>query len=401
MESPEPLWLLDPDVVYLNHGAFGACARPVLARQQRWRERMEREPVRFFARELEGLYDATRQVVAGFLGAEPSDLVFVQNATTGVNAVVRSLRFSAGDELLTTNHGYNACRNALEVVAHRDGATVVVAPVPFPLRASDPATAEDELVDAVLSAVTPRTRLALLDHVTSQTALVFPVARLVAELEGRGIDTLVDGAHAPACCPWSSARWGPPTTPAISTNGSARPRGRASCTCGGTGRRGCAQRSSATAPTPPVAIAAARLLEFDWIGTVDPSAVLSVPEAIATLDRLDPGGWRGLAARNHRVVVAQRRRLAGQLEVELPCPDELLGTMAALPLPGRVAAPAPGPFDPLQDRLWQRHRIEVPVFVWTAPPVPRRLLRISAQCYTTDAHFDALAEALRRELATE
>ena len=184
-------WLLDPEIRFLNHGSFGACPRAVLERQSELRARLEAEPVRFFVHELEDLLDEARSRVAEFVGARPEDLGFVRNATSGVNAVLRSLSLRPGDELLLTDHGYNACRNVAEFVAERAGARVVVASIPFPL------ASEDEVVDAVLAATTERTRVALLDHVTSPTGLVLPIATLVRALDERGVDTLVDGAHAP------------------------------------------------------------------------------------------------------------------------------------------------------------------------------------------------------------
>jgi isopenicillin-N epimerase len=188
-------WCLDPSVVYLNHGSFGACPSAVLDAQAALRLEMEREPVDFLVARLPARLNAARETLAAFLGAAPSDLVFVTNATAGVNAVLRSLSLEAGDELLLTNLSYAACRKTADFVALRTGARVVVAQLPFPCRD------EEELIAPVLSAVTARTRLALLDHVTSPTALVLPIARLVRELEARGVDTLVDGAHAPGMVP--------------------------------------------------------------------------------------------------------------------------------------------------------------------------------------------------------
>ena len=188
-------WLLDPNVTFLNHGSFGSCPRIVLEFQRGVRERLERQPVRFFVRELEGLWDEARGVLASFLGADTNDLVFVPNATSGVNTVLRSLRFEPGDELLVTNHEYNACRNALDFAAGQGSARVVMAQVPFPLRN------EEEAVQRILERVTARTRLALFDHVTSQTGLVLPVQRIVRELAARGVDCLIDGAHAPGMVP--------------------------------------------------------------------------------------------------------------------------------------------------------------------------------------------------------
>lgn len=192
MPDPVPaVWSLDPSVDFLNHGSFGACPVSVLAYQQQLRSRLEAEPVRFFERDSELLLDAAVQALVHFVGAAPVDRAFVANATTGVNAVLRSLTLAPGDELLVTDLAYNACRNALDYVAARAGTKVVVASVPFPPRN------EDEVVGAFTGAATERTRLALVDHVSSSTALVMPIERIVAELAALGIETLVDGAHAP------------------------------------------------------------------------------------------------------------------------------------------------------------------------------------------------------------
>jgi len=183
-------WTLDPAITFLNHGSFGACPRPVLEAQQALRDQLEREPARFFNREAPLLLTAARKELAQFLNAPAAGLCFVRNVTTAINSVLRSVPLAAGSELLVTDHEYNATRNILEYAAAERGCKVVVAQVPFSI------SGPEAVVEAVLSRVTPRTRLAVLDHVTSQTALVFPIAELVRELEARGVDVLVDGAHA-------------------------------------------------------------------------------------------------------------------------------------------------------------------------------------------------------------
>ncbi|MCC6765225.1 MAG: aminotransferase class V-fold PLP-dependent enzyme [Deltaproteobacteria bacterium] len=389
--EPSPyaaLWTLDPAVTYLNHGSFGACPVPVLARQAEWRARLERQPVQFMARELEGLLDEARTALAAFVGAAPGDLAFVPNATSGVNTVLRSLVFAPGDELLTTDHAYVACENALHFVAERSGATVVVAKVPFPL--DGPAA----VAEAVLARVTPRTRLALLDHVTSPTGLVWPIAELVAALAERGVETLVDGAHAVAMLPLDVSAIG------------------AAYYTGNCHKWLCAPKTAAflhvrrdvQALVRPLAIShGARLrradrsrflLEFDWTGTVDPTAYLSVPEAIRVLGSLLPGGWPALRARNRDLALAGRRLLCESLGIAEPAPESMIGSLAAVPVPdGSPAPPTSGPYrDPLQDALLAEAGIEVPVGPW--PAAPRRLLRISAAAYNTIADYERLAVAL-------
>jgi isopenicillin-N epimerase len=389
------LWLLDRDVVFLNHGSFGACPRRVLEVQTEWRARLERQPLQFLVREVEPLLDTARAVLAEFVGARPDDLVFVPNATHGVNTVLRSLEFQPGDELLVTNHEYNACRNALDFVAQRTGARVVVASIPFPTRGAE------EIIAAVLAHVTPRTRLALLDHVTSQTGLVLPMAELVAELNRRGVDTLVDGAHAPGMVPLKLGELG------------------AAYYTGNCHKWLCAPKGAALLHVRPDRQDRIRpltishgansgrkdrsrfLLEFGWQGTFDPAAYLSVPEAIHFLGSLLPGGWPQIMAANRALALAARKVLCQRLQIPEPCPAELIGALASVPIPDAGPEALPGErFNeyPLQDALRVEHQIEVPIISWPAPP--HRLLRISAQLYNSPPQYEALAEALVRELRT-
>src|SRR5438552_1323349 len=162
-------WLLDPAITFLNHGSFGATPIAVLAKQDEYRTRLEREPVRFMVRELEPILDAARAEVAAFVGAAPEEIAFVQNATAGVNSVLRSLDLDQHDELLVTTHEYNASRNALDYVAGLAGAKVVEVDVPFPI------ASPDEVFERVAAGVTERTRLLLIDHITSQTGLILPL----------------------------------------------------------------------------------------------------------------------------------------------------------------------------------------------------------------------------------
>ena len=394
MPEPRSHWRLDPSVVFLNHGSFGACPTEVLAYQARLRDQLEAEPVRFFVRELEPLLDQALASLAGFVGARWQDLAFVPNATAGVNAVLRSLSFSEGDELLVTDHGYNACRNAIDFVAQRAGARVVVSNVPFPLASSE------VVVERLVAAVTPRTRLALVDHVTSPTGLVFPIERIVRELQARGVDVLVDGAHAPGMVPLE-----------LNALGAAYYTGNChKWLCAPKGAAFLHVREDRQRAVRPLIIShganATRTdrsrfrLEFDWPGTFDPTAALSIPECIRFLGALEPGGWPALRDHNRRMALASRDLLCRTLEIAPPAPDEMIGALASVPLP---AAPphTPGPFgfDPLQERLWQDHRIEVPLWSWPSPKV--RLLRVSLQRYNALAEIETLCAALREALADE
>jgi isopenicillin-N epimerase len=373
-------WTLDPDITFLNHGSFGATPRVVLEKQNEYRAQLEREPVRFFVRELEPLLDAARSELAEFIGADAAGLAFVPNATAGVNAVLRSLDLDKFDELLVTSHEYNACRNVLNYVADVSGAKVVVVDVPFPI------ASPDVVVERVLEKVTDRTRLLLIDHVTSQTALIFPVERIVAELAQRGIDTLVDGAHAPGLLPLDVR--------AISAAYYAGNLHKWVCAPKGAGFL--YVRENRRAGVRPAIISHGAnstrrdrsrfLLEFDWTGTLDPSPWLCVPDALRFLGGLLPGGWISLVQRNHELALEARDLMCSVLGIAAPAPDEMLGCMATVPLPECDT-------QALQDALLFEHGIEVPIMPWPSP-----LLRVSAAVYNVRADYERLAEALRKLL---
>ena len=392
-------WSLDPAIDFLNHGSYGPAPRAVLAAQQAWRDRMESEPVRFFSHDLEPAMDRARAALGAFVGADPDDLAFVPNATAGTNAVLRSLRFTAGDELLTTDHAYNAVKNATEYVAGRDGAVVVVAEVAFP-----GASAADA-IERILAAVTPRTRLAVLDHITSATALVLPIEELVADLTDRGIETLVDGAHAPGQIALEVQAMGATYYVANLHKWLCAPKGSGFLWV----------RSDRQEAIRPLAIShganSPRLgrsrfrAEFDWTGTADPSAYLAVPDAIRFGEELMPGGWSALRARNHDMALTGRDRLCHALDVAPPAPDEMLGAMASVPLPiERRTGVVQGIDlygDPVHDHL-AALGMQVMITPWPQRPDGgpwRRLVRISAAAYNDIEQFDRLADALPAALA--
>ncbi|MGZ8620834.1 MAG: aminotransferase class V-fold PLP-dependent enzyme [Actinomycetota bacterium] len=392
-------WRLDPDVTFLNHGSFGSCPEPVLAVQREWRDRMERDPIRFLDRELEGHLDRTREALGAFLGAAPAGLAFVPNATTGVNAVLRSLHFGPGEEILTCDHEYNATLTTVRAVAERDGARVVLVALPYP------SAGPGEIVDAVLGAVTPRTRLAVVSHVTSSTALVLPIERIVAELDARGIDTLVDGAHAPGMVPLSLDALG---AAYYSGNGH-----KWLCAPKGAGFLWVREdRRSRVHPTivshganDPRTDRSRFRLEFDWVGTVDPTPALTMPAAIDWVGGLEPGGWPAVMHANRSLALAARDRLAAVLGVAPPAPDALVGSMAAVPIPGLTTdADANDLHLALVDE-----RIEVPVHGWPvrgarpAPIDPPRavVVRVSVQRYTEPDDIERLVGALGRRLTAE
>jgi isopenicillin-N epimerase len=294
-----------------------------------------------------------------------------------------------GDELLVTDHTYNACRNAVNFTAGRAGARVVVAEIPFPISAAATVT------ERVLEKATARTRLAILDHITSQTGLVFPIQKIVAELAKRG---LVDGAHAPGMVPLD-----------LQSLGAAYYTGNCHkwiCAPKGTGflhvrddRQEIVRPLSISHGANSLRTDRSRFqIEFGWTGTTDLSAFLSVPEALRVMGGLLPGGWPELMQRNRSLALAARKLLGDGLDTPLPCPDEMIGTLASIPIPDATGVQTLSPLylDPLQDRLLEGHGIEVPFIPW--PAWPKRLLRVSAQLYNSLPQYERLSRVLKAEL---
>ncbi len=406
-------WGLDPAVVFLNHGSFGACPKPVLDAQQQWRERLERDPVRFFEYDLEALLDEARGELARFLNADGGaggggrgdGLVSVPNATHGVNTVLASLDLKPGDELVTSDQEYGSCNSTLRRYAEKTGAGVVWANVPFPI------CSPQDVFDAVMAAVTPRTRLVLLSHVTSRTGLIFPVAELVRELDRRGVDTLVDGAHAPGMVPVDIDAIGAAYYTGNCHKWLCAPKGAAFLWARADKREALHPLVVSRGASADRADRTRLHLEFDYLGTFDPTPWLTVPASLRFMPTLAPdqGGWPGVMAANRAATLAGREILCRALNQAPPAPDEMLGSLATIPLPDRVPNPRTPPIrdhDALEQALRLNWGIVVPIIFRPRPgsrltdPVPR-WVRISMQRYNTLEQVEYLARALVEELKKE
>jgi isopenicillin-N epimerase len=392
-------WPLDPTVVFLNHGSFGSCPRPVQTAQQAWRDQIEADPIDFHVRRLEGHLDAARARVAGFVGADPEHLAFVTNATTGISSVIRSLRFEPGDELLASDHEYPAARYALREAVDREGARLVTPIIPFPIR--DPG----QVTEAIVAAVTPRTKLALISHVTSGTALILPVEEIVGELTRRGVPTLVDGAHAPGMLPLALDRLGATWYTGNGHKWLSGPKGSAFLHVPidrQTTLRSLVVSHGAATVRPD---RSRFRLEFDWQGFLDQSAYLALPTAIDVLGELLPGGWPTLMAANHELALAGRDLVCERLGSEPPAPDSMLGSMALVPLQPTGSPPLPISGARISDLLYERYRIEIPVGEWPSEASGRSdgrrcYARISAQRYNRIDQYALLADAVVEILAS-
>lgn len=389
-------WRLNPAIDFLNHGSFGATPSSVLNEQVRLRDELERDPIRFLApeRELEPKLDRVRDCLSRLIGANAGDLAFVRNATDGVNAVMRSFPLVRGDEVVVTNHGYNACNNAVRFAVERVGAVMRMASVPFPIR--DPSA----VVGAIENVLNERTRLILVDHVTSPTGLVFPVDRIVELAHRRGVRVMVDGAHAPGMLPLNLGelqadyytanhhKW--LCAPKVSGFLYVRPEYQAEVH----------PTIISHAYNRPRPGRSQFLAEFDWMGTHDPTPLLALPAAIEFLESLQGGGMESHMRSNRQLAIQSQAILCDVLGIESPCPEAMLGSLVSVPLCGldREAG------EKLGRELYDVDRIEVPIFQGISDPdngpgdKQAPILRISLQAYNHLGQVERLAAILGRRV---
>jgi isopenicillin-N epimerase len=370
-------FLINPEVVFLNHGSFGACPKPVFETYQRWQLELERQPVEFLARRHDTLMGEARTKLAAYLNADPANLIYVVNATTGVNLVARSLKLKEGDEILGTDHEYGACELTWDFVCERTGAKYIHHAIPIPV------TSAEELVESFWAQVTPRTKMIYLSHITSPTALIFPIAEICRRAREAGILTLIDGAHAPG---------------QISLDLTALD---ADFYTGNCHKWLCAPKGSGFLYAQPQhhAWLEPTIISWGWQedgtfasrhqmqATRDIAAFLSVPAAIEFQQAHD---WDSVWARCHELVRYARQRITDLTGLTSISPDstDWFVQMATFPLPDC------NPED-LKRRLYDEFRVEIPIVTWNN----RYFVRVSIQAYNTQDDVDYLVEALRQLLA--
>ncbi len=379
-------WLLDPEHTYLNHGTVGAPPRRVLRKQQALRDEIERHPSRFMLRELQGempmpwrsesrLREAVR-AVAAFVGARPDDLVFVPNVTVGINAVLGSVPLAAGDEVIVTELAYGAVKRTAQVACDRAGATLKTVDLDAPVRDSG------DIVEGIVRAISPRTKLVVVDHVTAQTALVLPVAAIAAECRRRGVSVLVDGAHAPGSRPIDITALGVDFYAANLHKWAHAPRG-----CG---ILWAAPEHQPLLHSPIVSWGRDRgfLHEFEHTATWDPTPFLSAPEGLAALA---DWGFDSCVHYMHGLAWQAGQMLTDRWGTRLETPREMVGSMITVPLPDSAGATdddATG----LRLALLVEDRIEVQLHAWRG----RLWTRVSAQIYNDLADITRLGDAVAR-----
>jgi isopenicillin-N epimerase len=366
------LFLLDPEVVFLNHGSFGACPQPVFETYQRWQLQLERQPVDFLGRRHDALLDEARAKLGQYLNTHRDNLIFVPNATAGVNTVARSLKLQTGDEILTTNHEYGAVDKTWAYICRQTGAKIVRHEVSLPL------TSAEEFVSAFWKAVTPRTRVISISHITSPTALIFPVAEICRRAREAGILTTIDGAHAPGHIPIDLTAIG-----ADFYSGNCH-----KWLCAPKGAGFLYVHPDHQKLIDPLVIShgwvddSTFISRNEWQGTRDIAAFLTVPAAI---DFQQAYHWDTVRQQCHALASETRQRICNHYGLEPLSVDstEWFGQMAAIPIPDHD-------MDTLKRRLYEEYRIEVPVFTWNGFGI----VRASFQGYNSRGDADCLVEAL-------
>ncbi len=371
------LFLLRPDMTFLNHGSFGACPRPVFATYQAWQRELEAQPVEFLGRRFNGLLAEARSRLAAFVGAGANDVVFVPNATTGVNIVARSLALQPGDEVLATDHEYGASDRTWRLLCRKQGAIYINRPLPLPV------TTPESVLEQLWAGVTPRTRVIFISHITSPTALTWPVAAICQRARAAGILTVVDGAHAPGQIALALSSLGADFYTGNCHKWLCAPKGAAFLFA----------RPAVQHLIEPLIISwgwesekpgQSRFIDYlEWTGTHDIAAYLSVPAAI---DFQAAYAWDSVRRSCHALVAQARQQVNALTGLAPICPDtgDWFAQMAAMRLP-------PCDTESLKERLWQEWQIEVPIITWNQTP----LLRISIQAYNDEADLARLIDALR------
>jgi len=370
-------FMLDPELAFLNNGSFGAVPKEVMAAQDRIRREAEWEPVGFMRRTYDRGLRQALEPVAQFIGADAENGVFVENATAGINAVLRSWAFTTGDAILTTTHTYGAVLQALRYVCQRTGATLIEVEVPFPI------DGPEAVVAAVEAAWTDEVRMGVFDHISSATGLVYPIASLVALCKERGVLSLVDGAHVPGHLSLDIRELGADFYVGNLHKWLFAPKG-----CGVLW-----VAPQHRSQVHPVVIShgygTGLHAEFDWVGTRDFSAWLSARAGVAFMEALGAERVRSHNRQMRREGAALIREAWG---TEAPAPEGMLGALATLDLPCRIPGDAESALA-VENALYERHRIVVPVF----PFGDRSWIRISAQVFNTLGDYERLARAVGPE----
>lgn len=376
-------------LIQINNGSYGLTPEVVGAAQTELRRRLEADPVRFFKSDLEYYSDDTRAALSKFVNVRAQDLVLVSNGTFAVATVLNNLDLSPGDEILVTDHEYMATMNELGKICRATGAVVTIAKVPFP------DVTPESVIESVVSAMTGRTKLVMVSHIASASAIIMPVKEIVVAAKGRGIATFLDGAHTPGQIDLDIGDLDPTWYAASCHKWLATPKGTGFIYTSPTQQDGFKPMVLSCREHETRADRKAYLCDFDYVGTNDYTGNLVIPVSIAHMGSQLPGGWDELRQRNHDLVVHGANLICDAIGIEQVVPESMIGTMVGIPLPG-FCEPSELMGEALWDRLYLNHGIQVPI--WDLPGVHPRVMRVSAQLYNSVEDFEALAGALGEEL---
>tara|TARA_R110002072_G_scaffold42064_1_gene117322 strand:+ start:28222 stop:29454 length:1233 start_codon:yes stop_codon:yes gene_type:complete len=379
----------------INNGSYGLTPQVVREAQMEFVRRLEGDPVRFFKADLEHYSDDTRKALAEFVNVQPTDLALVSNGTVAVATVLNNIELSPGDEILITDHEYAATLNELSKVCRTTGAVVTTAKIPFPQ------ITPEQVVESIVAQITDRTKLIIVSHIASASALVMPAKEIVQLAKARGIDIFLDGAHTPGQIDLDIGDLDPTWYAASCHKWLACPKGSAFIYTSPNRQDGFKPMILSCREQDERHDRRAFLNDFDYVGTNDYTGNLVVPVAIAHMGAQLPGGWDQLRQRNHDLVIEGANLICDRLGIEQSVPHSLIGTMVGIPLPGvcQVNEPSmPGGVmgEALWDRLYLKQAIQVPI--WELTGVHPKIMRISAQLYNTIADYERLADALIAEL---
>jgi isopenicillin-N epimerase len=384
MDNLKRYFLLDPEIHFLNHGSFGACPIPVFEAYQNWQRQLESQPVLFLGRQYDALLKDARVALGAYLNADADDLVYISNATHGVNIIARSLRLQPGDEVLTTNHEYGACDYTWEFVCGKIGAKYIHQPIPLPIKS------EEEIVEQFWSGVTENTKVIYISHITSPTALRLPVEKICTCAREKGILTVVDAAHSPGQINVDLQLLGADVVFGNTHKWLMAPKGSAFLYV----RR---EIQSFVEPLvvswgygndPKLGTGSHYIDILQWTGTKDPTPALAVPDAI---NFLCEHHWELVRQECHELLKQTVERICNLTNMEplYPLDSDFFSQMAIAPLPTEVDLAA------LKSRLYDNHKVEVPVIQWQN----RKFVRISIQGYNTEEDADALVNGLSKLLS--
>ncbi len=381
------LFLIDPRSIALNHGSFGAVPLEIVNYQFSLIKRMESLTTKFFTRELPSLLEESLHVLTDFINAPYENTVFIKNATSAVNAVLNSIPFKKNDEIVTTNLIYASCRKTLEHISACKGVVVRQAEIPFP------AHSDQKIFDTIMALVNNKTKLIFIDHISSETATVMPVEKIIEEASKAGIDTFIDGAHAPGMIPLDIKKLNPTYYTGNCHKWLYTPKGSAFMYV---------KSEKIDQMTPPVISNNFRegksgverfRNSFDWSATMDYSSFVCVGRTIKYLENEVEGGWREIMKRNHQLVISGRNTLSEILDTKNCIPDEMTGSMVTIKLGSKAVTDKKTGLDVLQIELLDRYNVEA--LITTLYPTNERILRISAALYNNRADYETLLDKLK------